>query len=50
MMYAKHQRGAMARYIIENDLKSTEELKLYNVDGYTFDVKVSTEKEWVFVR
>ena len=50
MMYAKHQRGAMARYIIENDLKSTEELKLYNVDGYTFDVKASTEKEWVFVR
>jgi cytoplasmic iron level regulating protein YaaA (DUF328/UPF0246 family) len=50
MMYAKHQRGAMARYIIENDLKTLEELKLYNGDGYSFDVKASTEKEWVFVR
>jgi cytoplasmic iron level regulating protein YaaA (DUF328/UPF0246 family) len=50
MMYAKHQRGAMARYIIENDLRSPEELKLYNGDGYSFDVKASTEKEWVFVR
>lgn len=50
MMYAKHARGAMARYIILNDIKDPEELKLYNVDGYTFDVNNSTEEEWLFVR
>ena len=50
MMYAKHQRGAMARYIIENDLKSEEELKLYTGDGYSFDVNASSDKEWIFVR
>ena len=50
MMYAKHARGAMARYIVENDLKNPEELKTYNVDGYAFDVHQSSENEWVFTR
>ncbi len=50
MMYAKHQRGAMARYIIQNKLTNPEELKLYNQDGYSFDVNSSTENDWVFVR
>lgn len=50
MMYAKHARGAMARYCIENNISDPEELKLYNVDGYQFDVNQSNENEWVFVR
>lgn len=50
MMYAKHARGAMARYLIENELSSIEELKLYNVDGYSYDDNLSKGKEWVFVR
>lgn len=50
MMYAKHARGAMARYLIQNNSKSADELKLYNVDGYSFDDRLSSEKEWVFVR
>jgi cytoplasmic iron level regulating protein YaaA (DUF328/UPF0246 family) len=50
MIFAKHARGAMARYLIQNDLQTAEELKLYNVDGYSFDEKQSTETEWVFVR
>ncbi|MGC6433723.1 MAG: peroxide stress protein YaaA [Crocinitomicaceae bacterium] len=50
MMYAKHQRGAMARYIIENDIQNVEQLKLYNLDGYSFDANSSTETDWVFVR
>ncbi len=50
MMYAKHARGAMARYLVENELQSIEELKLYNVDGYSFDANQSTENEWVFIR
>lgn len=50
MMYAKHARGAMARHIVQNLIQDPEQLKLYNVDGYMFDVNQSTEKEWVFTR
>lgn len=50
MIFAKHARGAMARYLIQHDLQHAEDLKAYNVDGYTFDEQQSTEKEWVFVR
>jgi cytoplasmic iron level regulating protein YaaA (DUF328/UPF0246 family) len=50
MMYAKHARGAMARYIVQNNLQTAEELKLYTIDGYSFDVNQSTEEEWVYTR
>lgn len=50
MMYAKHARGAMARYIVINNIQNPEELKLYNVDGYSFDANQSTDSEWVFTR
>lgn len=50
MMYAKHARGAMARYIVQHDIKEVEDLKHYTIDNYSFDVHQSTEEEWVFVR
>jgi cytoplasmic iron level regulating protein YaaA (DUF328/UPF0246 family) len=50
MIFAKHARGSMSRYLIENDLEDIEQLKAYNVDNYEFDAKQSTENEWVFVR
>lgn len=50
MMYAKHARGAMANYCIKNHISSLEDLKVYNVDGYTFDAKTSNETEWNFIR
>lgn len=50
MMYAKHARGAMARYIVKHNVGDVEELKLYSVDGYSFDVNQSTDDEWVFTR
>jgi cytoplasmic iron level regulating protein YaaA (DUF328/UPF0246 family) len=50
MMYAKHARGAMARYIIQQNIQDVEALKTYTVDGYSFDVNQSTENEWVFTR
>jgi cytoplasmic iron level regulating protein YaaA (DUF328/UPF0246 family) len=49
-MYAKHARGAMARYIITNNINTSEELKLYSIDGYQFDVNQSNENEFVYVR
>jgi cytoplasmic iron level regulating protein YaaA (DUF328/UPF0246 family) len=50
MMYAKHARGAMARYCVVNNIQNPEELKLYTVDGYQFDANQSTADEWVFIR
>ena len=50
MMYAKHARGAMARDIIQQNYASVEDLKGYNVDGYSYNDELSTENEWVFVR
>jgi cytoplasmic iron level regulating protein YaaA (DUF328/UPF0246 family) len=49
-MYAKHQRGAMARFIITRRIMDPEELKGYENDGYRFDPDRSTAHEWVFVR
>jgi cytoplasmic iron level regulating protein YaaA (DUF328/UPF0246 family) len=50
MMYAKHARGAMTRYLIENQLSDVEALKLYDVDGYQYNDLQSTMDEWVFIR
>jgi hypothetical protein len=50
MIFAKHARGSMSRYLIENDLEDIEQLKTYNVDNYEFNKAQSSENEWVFVR
>lgn len=50
MMYAKHARGAMARFIVDNELENPEDLKLFCKDGYGFDANLSSETEWVFTR
>jgi cytoplasmic iron level regulating protein YaaA (DUF328/UPF0246 family) len=50
MMFAKHARGAMARYIVNNELNDPEEIKLFSQDGYGFDANLSSETEWVFTR
>jgi cytoplasmic iron level regulating protein YaaA (DUF328/UPF0246 family) len=50
MMYAKHARGKMARYLVQHDLSTIEDLKNYTVDGYQYDDKQSDETNWVFVR
>jgi len=48
--YAKKARGLMSAYIIKNKLKSPEELKAFNVDGYKFYKSESYGKNWVFQR
>jgi cytoplasmic iron level regulating protein YaaA (DUF328/UPF0246 family) len=50
MMYAKHQRGKMARFLVDKPLMEIEDLKTYHLDGYSFDDKLSSENEWVFIR
>ncbi len=50
MVYAKKARGMMARYIIEKNISDIQEIKLFDVAGYSFDIHQSSENEWVFVR
>lgn len=50
VMHAKHQRGAMARWIIRHRLHHAEGIKGYDVDGYRYSPADSTADEWLFVR
>jgi cytoplasmic iron level regulating protein YaaA (DUF328/UPF0246 family) len=50
MTYAKNARGAMTRYMANNQISNPEELKGFDYDRYSFDVNASTESEWVFTR
>lgn len=49
-IHAKHQRGAMARWVIRRRLLDPGELKQYDADGYRFDPEESTEDQWTFIR
>jgi len=48
--YAKKARGLMAKYLIENRAKTPEDLYKFNLDGYKFSKKDSTEDSPVFLR
>lgn len=50
MTYAKHARGLMARYIIRNQISDPEMLKGFNVQGYSYNEKLSTPNELTFTR
>ncbi|TCM60478.1 hypothetical protein EC844_1325 [Acinetobacter calcoaceticus] len=48
--YAKKARGLMARFIVEQQLHSVDDLKAFNSDGYYFDADNSSATELVFKR
>lgn len=50
VVYTKKARGMMARYIIENELTSKEDLKSFAEAGYTFNADLSTESTYLFTR
>ena len=49
-LYAKKARGMMCNYIIQNHLKEVKDLKSFDVEGYQFNQKISSDNEWVFTR
>ena len=49
-IYAKKARGLLSRFLIERQSKSVEDIKLFNVDGYSFDSSLSNDNELVFTR
>lgn len=50
MVFAKQQRGAMARYIIQHRILEAERIKAYDTNGYRFAPEESSADEWVFLR
>ncbi|WP_179343961.1 peroxide stress protein YaaA [Winogradskyella ursingii] len=48
--YAKVARGLMARYIIDNDAKTLDDIKGFNLENYGFSEKLSSDNELVFTR
>lgn len=48
--YAKAARGAMARYIIDTNAQTIEDLKGFNYMDYGFSEAQSTETDLVFIR
>ena len=50
MVYAKKARGMMARWIIERRIEDPEQLRRFDVDGYTFDEAGSTADRLLFSR
>tara|TARA_B100000959_G_C14902143_1_gene591438 strand:+ start:57 stop:827 length:771 start_codon:yes stop_codon:yes gene_type:complete len=47
---AKKARGLMGCYIIKNKILEAGELKTFDVDGYHFNKKLSSERELLFTR
>lgn len=50
MTFAKQARGFMARYIIDTNAKTIDDVKAFNYQGYNFSEPMSTENELVFIR
>lgn len=48
--FAKKARGMMSAYIIHNKLKKVEQIKGFDIAGYRYDERMSSPKEWVFLR
>lgn len=49
-IFAKKARGLMARYIIDTNAKTVNDLKGFTTDGYGFSNALSTENNLVFTR
>jgi cytoplasmic iron level regulating protein YaaA (DUF328/UPF0246 family) len=50
MTFVKLARGYMARYIIDTNAKTIEDVKGFNYEGYGYSEAMSSAKELVFIR
>lgn len=50
VVYTKHARGLVVRYCAENQVKTLNQVKAFNLEGYRIDDKLSTKTNLVFVR
>ena len=50
VVYTKHARGLMVRYCAEQQAKTLNDVKGFNLEGYLIDEKLSTKTKLVFTR
>lgn len=50
VVYTKHARGLLARFCAENEVKTLDEVKAFNVEGYLLDEEKSTDSQLLFTR
>jgi uncharacterized protein len=50
MTFAKKARGLMVRYIIDNQVKTIDDLKHFDEENYRFEENMSSENKLVFTR
>ena len=50
MTFAKQARGYMARYVIDTNATSIDDIKNFNYEGYGFSEAMSTDTDLVFIR
>ena len=48
--YAKKARGAMARFVVQNKLKTRNELEEFDAGGYQYQADLSNSNSLIFVR
>ena len=48
--YAKNARGAMARFIIQNQITDVEKIKNFDLDRYSYNPSMSDESKFIFTR
>lgn len=48
--FAKKARGMMSAYIIQNRLRTVEDIKQFDTGGYRFAPEMSSATDWIFVR
>ena len=48
--YAKAARGLMARYIVDKNAKTIDDIKGFNYEGYGFSETMSKDNDLVFIR
>ncbi len=50
VVYTKHARGLVVRFCAENQVKTIDEVKAFNYEGYLLNDEMSTENKLVFLR
>ena len=50
VVYTKHARGLVVRFCAENQAKTLNEVKAFNLEGYRIDEELSSKTKLVFTR
>ncbi len=50
VVYTKHARGLVVRFCAENNCKTLNDVKAFNLEGYRIDESLSTKTKLVFIR